>query len=218
MFTGIVRATGRVVRTAPEISVQTSLASSLEQGESISVDGACLTVESVRPAGTGQAFTAHLSRETIQRTIAGSYRSGSVVNLERSLGLGDLLGGHLVAGHVDSVGTVTRLLNRHDESTVSVRYDERFEDLVVEKGSVTLNGISLTIAGLPGRGILQAVLVPETLGRTNASSWRTGTKLNMEFDLIGKYVQRCLARRSGGPAPPGDDSTATQPRVEGEER
>jgi riboflavin synthase len=217
LFTGIVKTTGRVTRTAPGIAIETALASSLEEGESISVDGACLTVEAIRPAGGGSAFTAHLSSETIRRTIAGSYRSGSVVNLERSLGLGDLLGGHLVTGHVDSVGTVTRIQNRRDETTVSVRYDERYSGLVVEKGSVTLNGISLTIAGLTGRGVLHAVMVPETLERTNSSSWRTGTKLNMEFDLIGKYVQRYLAL-NGGMTSPGSYGAATQPDVEGEER
>lgn len=195
MFTGLIEGVGTVIDPPPGIVVRCAFARELRRGDSIAVDGACLTVEDVSGAASAvPAFSAHLSRETMDCSIAGSYRRGAVVNLERPVGIGDRLGGHMVTGHVDSVAAVarssTRVSRGRKEIRHWIRFDERFDRLVVEKGSVALNGISLTVAGVDGCGLFHVVLIPETLSTTNSSSWRAGTRLNIEFDLLGKYVAR----------------------------
>ncbi|MBN1434070.1 riboflavin synthase [Candidatus Fermentibacterales bacterium] len=201
MFTGLIEEVGRVLDPPPALRVECRFARELSAGESVCVDGACLTVESVEARRS--AFTAHLSRETMKRGIARAYRRGTRVNLERALGVGARLGGHVVTGHVDSPGRVTGIsaLPGGDRE-VRIRFDPSCRALVVEKGSICVSGVGLTVTGIdPEKACARVVLVPHTLSSTTAGSWRSGSEVNIEFDILGKYVQG-----KGSPAARGESS------------
>lgn len=187
MFTGLIEGTGRVVRIAGGSLVveQTLLRRPPSPGESLAVDGACLTVRSQE----GPRLVFDCSGETLARTIAGGYAPGTVVNLERPVALGDLLHGHLVTGHVDCTARVLRMERTGGGATAWFSFPPEHALLLVEKGSAAVSGISLTVASLaPDR--FSAALVPETLERTTAGSWAPGHRVNLEFDIVGKYVVR----------------------------
>lgn len=188
MFTGLIEDTGRV-RAAESglLIVETRLAAELAPGDSMAVDGVCLSLEK---AAAGKAFF-RVSPETLSR--AAPVKPGSIVNLERPLRFDGRLHGHLVTGHVDCTGTVVSLRRRGSFSSFDLSCPGRWHTLLVEKGSVAVSGISLTVADLlPGVGFTVAV-IPETLSRTRAGDWRPGTVVNLEFDIIGKYIQRAMA-------------------------
>lgn len=196
MFTGIIREMGTVRRRSGiaggvrlEIDAPRT-ARSARHGDSIAVDGCCLTV--VKRSGTRIAFD--LSPETLSRTIAKDYRPLTAVNLESSLRMGDTLGGHLVTGHVDAVGRVERLTSGGEFAVLTVKIATAPRGLVAEKGSITINGVSLTVAAWR-RGCVEIALIPETLERTNLSALRRGGRVNIEFDLIARYVTEALGRR-----------------------
>ncbi len=194
MFTGLVLGKGRVEALdarGGESRLAIRPLFGLDQvvlGESIAVNGACLTVET----WSGGAFTAYASAETLSRTNLGRLRAGSLVNLERALALGDRLGGHMVSGHVDCLAAVTEVRPAGQSTRYTLRFDPDLGALVVPKGSVALDGISLTVNEC-GPDYLSVNIIPVTQKETTIGQWSPGYEANMECDVIGKYVQRMLA-------------------------
>ena len=196
MFTGLVQRIGALVaRTAAGPGMHLTIAVSppfenLEVGESISVDGACLTA--VNPDGA--RLVVDVSPETLRRTTLGDRRPGDPLNLERALRLSDRLGGHLVTGHVDDVGRVARVEARGPFVELHFSAPATLSRYLVEKGSVTVDGISLTVASCTDEGFSVAV-IPATLEKTTLARRRAGDRVNVETDLLGKYVEKLLAGR-----------------------
>jgi riboflavin synthase len=195
MFTGIITDVGMVQQAARtpdglELTIATSYPD-LEPGESVAVDGACLTVQSVAP----NAFTAHIIRTSLDRTRFGEYRDGQRVNLERALRAGDRLGGHLVQGHVDGVGTVERVTQRDDARLLDVRVPDEVARVSIPLGSITVDGVSLTVNAKPGSGVVQISLIPFTLQHTTLGERRPGDRVQLEADAIGKYVAALMEER-----------------------
>lgn len=155
----------------------------LRDGESIMVNGVCLSVEK----HSGSKFYAYASRETVSRSTLGSLRVGTKVNLERALSLGERIGGHLVSGHVDCVAKVTNAEEAGESRRIRCSFPPRYAVEVLEKGSIALDGVSLTV-NRSGEDFLEVNVIPDSLRRTNISQWRPGTLINMETDAIGKYV------------------------------
>jgi riboflavin synthase len=189
MFTGIVTAIGAVRRAEPrdgglDLAIRAPW-TDLEPGESIAVDGACLTVAALEPGG----FTAHVVATSLERTKFGSMARGSAVNLERALRVGDRLGGHLVQGHVDGVGTVERVTRRDDATLLDLAVPEPVASVSIPLGSITVDGVSLTVNAVPVPGTIQVSLVPFTLQHTTLSERRAGDLVHLEGDTIGKYVK-----------------------------
>jgi riboflavin synthase len=195
MFTGIVSAVGRVSRRhraadGLELTIAAPYAD-LAPGESIAVDGACLTVH-------GQAqgeFTAHIIHTSLGRTNFDTYGVGRKVNLERALRVGDRVGGHLVQGHVDGVGTVERIGQLEDARLVDLAVPEEIGRVSVHLGSITVEGVSLTVNAKPGPREIQISLIPFTLQHTTLGDLGVGDRVHLEADTIGKYVAELLRRR-----------------------
>lgn len=193
MFTGLVDDVGvveRVERTEAgrELRVSSRYAG-LTTGESIAVNGACLTV---REYGDGW-FTVAAIVTTRDRTTIASWEAGRRVNLERAMRLGDRLGGHLVQGHVDAVGVVDSVRRRDDALLVDVRLPEELEPLMVPHGSVAVDGVSLTVNAFPAPGIIQLSLIEYTWTHTTLGALRAGDGVHVEADMIGKYVRQLVA-------------------------
>jgi riboflavin synthase len=193
MFTGLIDDVGvveRVERTEAgrELRVA-SRYTGLVAGESIAVNGACLTV---REHGDGW-FSVAAVVTTLERTTIGSWDVGRRVNLERALRLGDRLGGHIVQGHVDAVGVVEASRRRDDALLVDLRLPDELEPLMVPHGSVTVDGVSLTVNALPAPGILQLSLIEYTWTHTTLGALRPGDAVHVEADMIGKYVRQLVA-------------------------
>ena len=193
MFTGLVMGLGRVMAAdarGDETRFRIKALFDLDDivlGESIAVNGACLTVET----SGDREFTAYASAETLSKSGLGRLKPGSQVNLERALALGDRLGGHLVSGHVDCVAEVESVVPFGQSLRYRVAYPKDFSMFVVPKGSVALDGVSLTVNDC-GEGWLTVNVIPSTQGATTISGWKPGTPLNMETDMLGKYVLRLL--------------------------
>jgi riboflavin synthase len=182
MFTGIVQAIGGIVRTQPfEVDGGALHMADVGIGDSICVQGVCLTVTSL----TGRGFTADVSAATLAVTV-GLDREGPV-NLEKSLAVGERLGGHLVAGHVDGVGEVTRL----EKGVLEVRAPAELARYIARKGSICIDGVSLTVNRVQG-SLLEVYLIPHTLEVTTLGRLRAGARVNLEVDLIARYVARLL--------------------------
>lgn len=193
MFTGLIEDRGRVTGfSGGRLTVETRLEDSCTAGDSVAVDGSCLTV--TRSDHGEIAF--HCSPETASTTIVSGYHSGSAVNLETPLSLDGLLHGHLVTGHVDQAASVLKVQRTGEGMTVWVSYSRKHSRLLVPKGSVAVSGISLTIASLSSDRF-SVSLIPETLQRTTAGSWKPGTRVNLEYDIVGKYLQRQLEAAAG---------------------
>ncbi|MFQ5877755.1 MAG: riboflavin synthase [Acidobacteriota bacterium] len=195
MFTGIVEGTGRVesLESGAEetrLRVSVPFGEAPVRGASVAVDGVCLT--SVR-SGPGW-FEAVVSPETLSRTTLGERSPGDRVNLERPLRLGDRLGGHLVQGHVDGVGTVLRVVPEGTGTRVRIGHPADLEDLIVQKGSIAVDGVSLTVARRQS-GAFEVALIPETLALTHLADYVPGRRVNLEVDMMGRYVVDCLRRR-----------------------
>lgn len=204
MFTGIVSAVGRVAKTTREAGngkrkTQGGLAltirapyKGLRRGESIAVNGACLTVERVLKGG----FAVRVVETTADRTLLGEYVAGRQVNLERALRAADRLGGHLVQGHVDGVAEVVRLEPLDDAWVCDLRVPPEVRDVAVPRGSITVDGVSLTINALPGPDLVQVSLIPFTRRYTTLGQLRAGDRVHVEGDVLAKYVrQLCGTRR-----------------------
>jgi riboflavin synthase len=189
MFTGIVTGMGNVVdaRTSPaglDMTVESPYRD-LEPGESVAVDGACLTVE----AATSKTFRVHVVPTTLERTRFSEYRPGRRVNLERALQVGDRLGGHLVQAHVDAVGTVDRVVESADGRIVDLRVPAELARISIPLGSITVDGVSLTVNAKPAPEIIQISLIPFTLQQTTLGERKEGDRVHLEGDVIGKYVR-----------------------------
>lgn len=193
MFTGIIQCEGEVLAARQEgaerrFSIRPLVPlADVTDGESIAVNGACLSVETHSP----EAFTAYASGETVARTTLGALTAGARVNLERALALGDRLGGHLVSGHVDCVAVVRSIERRGQSLCCRLTFPAAFGREVIPKGSVALDGISLTVNACGG-DFLEVNVIPDTRRRTTMRVWRPGSRVNMETDLVGKYVARLL--------------------------
>ncbi|HYV47954.1 MAG TPA: riboflavin synthase [Myxococcaceae bacterium] len=204
MFTGLVQDVGAVTRLHPggmlDLWIHTALgARDFARGESIAVDGACLTVVETR----GDEFLVQASEETLRRTTLGRAAAGTPVNLERAMRLGDRLGGHLVLGHVDAVGEVRSRGAEGDALVLAFSLPGPLAPFFIEKGSVTVDGVSLTVNAL-GEDHFTVALIPETQARTTLGKKQPGDRVNLEADLIGKYVARLHGlRQSAGQAPGG---------------
>ncbi len=192
MFTGIIAEIGTVREVRPadgglELTIACSW-TDLVPGESVAVDGACLTVEA--PVAGG--FTAQVIRTTLERTRFGEYRPGQAVNLERALRAGDRLGGHLVQGHVDGLGLVRRLTQRDDARLLNIEVPPEVAQVTVPLGSITVDGVSLTVNAVPGPGLIQISLIPFTLQHTTLGHRGPGDRVHLEADTIGKYVRKLM--------------------------
>jgi riboflavin synthase len=200
MFTGIVTAVGTVARLRREagngkhepgltLTIQARYRG-LRRGESIAVNGACLTVERVVRGG----FVAHVVATTAARTLFSEYAPGRRVNLERALRAADRLGGHFVQGHVDGVGEVVRAERRADAWVLDLRVPDAVREVCVPHGAIAVDGVSLTINDLPGPGLVQVALIPFTRAHTTLGTLRPGDRVHVEGDVLGKYVrQLCRA-------------------------
>ncbi len=195
MFTGIIECVGRIekiTRRAGSARARIAcggLGSGLSTGDSIAVDGVCLTVVA---RGTGW-FESDISPETARRSTLGGARRGMRINVERPLAASGRLGGHFVQGHVDATGKVAGVAGRGGFLEMSISYPASLRGLLVEKGSIAVNGVSLTIAGLD-RGAFKVALIPHTLKVTNLSALGVGDAVNLEADILAKYVRALLDR------------------------
>lgn len=208
MFTGIVVEVGRIREAMPlDNGVRLSISAEkvrtgLKLGDSVAIDGVCQTVVEL----DDQGFSVVAIGTTLSRTTLGDFSAGREVNLEPALALGAPLGGHLVQGHVDGVGEVVRVERVGEHRLLEVRMPELVAEVTVLHGSITINGVSLTVNALPAPEVAQVALIPYTWDETNLSGLRPGDRVNLEGDLLGKFVINYLKRtRSplGGTAPRG---------------
>jgi len=184
MFTGIINHHGVILETGTRLRVRSTDPGPFTLGESIAVNGVCLTVV----AEDDGALSFDVSQETLSRTTLGSLASGARVNLERALALGDRLGGHIVQGHVDTTGALVSSAGEMYRWSFPAEY----ADLVVSKGSIAVDGVSLTIVD-PDETTFGVALIPETLRRTNIGESRVGDRVNLEFDMVAKYIRNLAA-------------------------
>lgn len=198
MFTGLVEEIGRVVAIRPEgtslrlVVECATIRDGLAGGDSISVDGCCLTVETLEPGG----FSAFASPETLAKTSLGERRPGDGVNLERAMALGERLGGHIVSGHVDATGVFGPAVPHGESWEIRIAAPRAILSQCIAKGSITVDGISLTIVDLTEQDF-SCWIIPETWTRTTLHERRPGQRVNLETDLIGKYVFRFLEAGNG---------------------
>ncbi len=196
MFTGIIQDVGRIARirhegTQAHFSIETALdTSNWHNGDSIAVDGCCLTATAVRSDG----FDATLSPETLKLTVFSAAAEGRMVNLEPALRMGDALGGHMVSGHVDGMGLLESLDQSGEHRAMRFSLPSGLLRYVVHKGSVAVNGVSLTVNLADDRGFT-VNLIPHTLRHTNLGELQVGDAVNIETDLLGRYVERLMSQR-----------------------
>lgn len=201
MFTGLIEEVGRVVsvQRRSQHAVLTirgpKVVSDAAIGDSIAVSGVCLTATTLR----GDIFAVDVSAETMRRSTFDRITSGQQVNLERAMRLGDRFGGHIVQGHVDGVGTIRSITPEGGSHKLTIAAPPEVMRYVVEKGSVTVDGISLTIAGADSETFWIA-LIPQTMKDTTLIHAKPGTRVNLEADMLAKYVERMLSLREGVPA------------------
>jgi riboflavin synthase len=208
MFTGLIAGTGKLVKKEPRgkdmrLSIEAGFElEGLQIGESISVDGVCLTVV----FWEGGIFSVDVSQETLSRSTIGQRRLGDAMNLERALKLGDRLGGHLVNGHVDGRSRVISRNKRGDSLVLELEVEHGLARYLVEKGSVAVNGVSLTVNRCDER-IFEVNVVPHTAQVTTMGNLKVGEEVNIEVDVIGKYVERFVRgiQQSSSPTPEGVD-------------
>ena len=207
MFTGLVEEIGRVtwLRRSSQSGLQIQIAApgiarGLKNGESVAINGCCLTVASHR----GELVTFDLLQETLDRTNLQKLRPGTLVNLERALAANGRLGGHFVSGHIDCTSAVATMEKKGDDYRLEVELPEEFSHLVVFKGSIAINGVSLTVATIqPNR--VGVWIIPHTREHTNLQAVEAGDLVNLEFDVLAKYVERMLGRTQQQPPMPFTD-------------
>jgi riboflavin synthase len=192
MFTGLIEAVGEIaeVKTSPggyRIRIRTTLASDLACGDSLAVNGVCLTVV----AANGGEVHADVGPETARVTTLGSLRQEQRVNLERSMRADGRIGGHFVQGHVDGSGFVEGIRPDGDSHWLAISFDQSLAPYLIRKGSIAVDGVSLTIAGL-AENVFDVMIIPFTWANTALSSLKAGSRVNLECDMIGKYVARSL--------------------------
>ena len=194
MFTGLIADLGRVTQlersgNGARVRIETALAGELRTGDSIAVNGVCLTAAEV----DGDSFAAEAMNETLARTSLGRLDAGAEVNLELPLRAGDRLGGHVVQGHIDGVGQIAAVEDDGFARRVRIEAGEDVLRYVVEKGSIAVDGVSLTVADLDS-GSFTVSLIPETLERTNLGAAEPGRTVNLEADVLAKYVEKAVNR------------------------
>ena len=190
MFTGIIETLGTIQEIRKEngnlhISVSSSLTEELKIDQSVAHNGVCLTVVAIN----SNQYTVTAIQETIAKTNLADWNVGDLVNLERAMKLGDRLDGHIVQGHVDQIGVCKSVVEADGSWYYTFEYDEKLNNLTIEKGSITVNGVSLTVVNSK-RNEFSVAIIPFTYEHTNFKNFKVGTKINLEFDVIGKYVSR----------------------------
>ena len=200
MFTGIIENKGKVLRVEYRglekrltIEFQRHL-TEVQLGDSININGVCLTI--VEKEGERVGFD--LSSETLQKTVLGELKEGDRVNLERALKLNDRLGGHIVTGHIDGIGVIVEKKKEREFLNLKIRIPKPVSKYVVQKGSIAIDGISLTVNECQGEEI-QLTLIPYTLEKTTLMDKKIGDRVNVEVDILGKYVEKFLNREGGKP-------------------
>jgi riboflavin synthase len=196
MFTGLIEETGKVKsinRKGNSLSIEVEAEKILEDtkiGDSIAINGVCLTVVSIKD----RSFSFDVSKETLDRSNFKQIKIGEVVNLERALKVSDRLGGHIVQGHVDTTGKIIQITPLGEHTAFVIEIPERYTHFIVEKGSIAVDGISLTINSIE-KNRFSLNIIPHTLEETNLKYRKVGDTVNIEFDIIGKYVFNMLKNR-----------------------
>jgi len=196
MFTGIVSEVGIIKEIKPmkggqELAIHSTFLDDVHVDESIAVNGVCLTVVSFND----EAFRVQCADETLRKTNLGTLNEGDGVNLERSLTLDKALEGHMVQGHVDTVGTITAIDQNDADILLRIEFPEEFDDYIVGRGSVSVDGISLTVARDEENNEFTVAIIPYTWDYTNLKDKKAGSPVNLEFDVFGKYIVKYLAKR-----------------------
>ncbi len=197
MFTGLIQSTGSITTVGsrgnyklltikPDIPFE-----NVELGESVAVDGCCLTVTKFDK----NSIVVEASPESVKTTLIAKYSSGNIVNLERALLPTDRMGGHMVSGHVDCLGEINDIRKIGGSTELSIKYPEEFDSYLVPKGSVAINGISLTVNELE-KNILKVNIIPHTRYATTVQNFKKGSFVNLEFDIIGKYIARMMTNKT----------------------
>ena len=195
MFTGIIESIGIIKainydRSNINFSISSSLSNELKIDQSVSHNGVCLTVVSKEEG----AYTVTAIKETLEKTNLGKLKLGDKVNLERCLKVGDRLDGHFVQGHVDQTAICTYVGNENGSWTFTFKYDNKNNNITIEKGSITINGVSLTVVNSK-KSEFSVAIIPYTFENTNFNSFSVGTLVNLEFDVFGKYVTRLFNKK-----------------------
>ena len=196
MFTGIIEAMGEIYSLTKEgsnvhIEVKSPITSELKIDQSVAHNGVCLTVVSIK----GDNYVVTAIKETLDKSNLGELINGSVVNLERSMKLGERLDGHIVQGHVDQTATCTTIEEADGSWYFTFKYDNEYQNITIEKGSITVNGVSLTVVNSKDNEFSVAI-IPYTIENTNFNSFKIGSKVNLEFDVVGKYLKMLMREYS----------------------
>ncbi|MFS4483390.1 riboflavin synthase [Hyunsoonleella sp. 2307UL5-6] len=194
MFTGIIESLATVTHLEKEqdnlhISIKSNITSELKIDQSVAHNGVCLTVVKIN----GDEYTVTAINETLAKTSLNTLQVGDEVNIERAMKLGDRLDGHIVQGHVDQTAICTDIKNAEGSWYFSFEYDASLNNLTIEKGSITVNGTSLTVIN-SGKNTFSVAIIPYTYENTNFKNFKKGTKVNLEFDVLGKYVAKLMQK------------------------
>lgn len=190
MFTGIIETLGTIQELKKEkdnihITIDAAITTELKIDQSVAHNGICLTVVAIKD----NSYTVTAIDETIKKTNLGEWKEGDLVNLERAMKLGDRLDGHIVQGHVDQTGTCIAIQETNGSWLYTFEYDDKLNNITIEKGSITVNGVSLTVINSK-KNQFSVAIIPYTHEHTNFKDFKVGSKINLEFDVIGKYVSR----------------------------
>ena len=195
MFTGIIETIGIIKEIQKDndnlhIIVSSEITNELKIDQSVAHNGVCLTIVGIN----NDEYTVTAIRETIEKTSLGEWKVGDLLNLERAMRLGDRLDGHIVQGHVDQTGICKSIVEANGSWYFTFEYDSKLNNITIEKGSITINGVSLTVVNSMLSDFSVAI-IPYTFEHTNFKTFKVGTKINLEFDVVGKYVARLYALR-----------------------
>ena len=196
MFTGIIETLGVIKDLKKDndnlhITISSSITSELKIDQSVAHNGVCLTVVQIQ----NNEYVVTAIRETLEKTNLSDWKVGDEVNLERAMKLGDRLDGHIVQGHVDQIGVCKNIKETNGSWYFTFEYDKNFNNITIEKGSVTVNGVSLTVVD-SRENEFSVAIIPYTFEHTNFNKFEIGTKINLEFDVIGKYVSKLHSIRN----------------------
>ncbi|MBP6758113.1 MAG: riboflavin synthase [Flavobacterium sp.] len=195
MFTGIIETLGTIQEIEKDkdnihITIASSITDELQIDQSVAHNGICMTVVDINK----NLYTVTAIGETIKKTNISHWQTGDIVNLERAMKLGDRLDGHIVQGHVDQIGNCITAKETNGSWYYTFEYDESLQNITIEKGSITVNGVSLTVVD-SGKNNFSVAIIPYTFEHTNFNSFKEGTKVNLEFDVIGKYVSKLYSNK-----------------------
>ena len=195
MFTGIIETLGVIQEIEKDkgnihITIDSSITAELQIDQSVAHNGICMTVVAIN----NDSYTVTAIGETVKKTNLSYWKIGDTINLERAMKLGDRLDGHIVQGHVDQIGTCIAAQETNGSWFYTFEYDENLNNITIEKGSITVNGVSLTVVNSQ-KNKFSVAIIPYTYEHTNFKTFEVGTKINLEFDVIGKYVSRLYANK-----------------------